>query len=87
MHLQYNYGWSSGAVVERKKLNQWFFKISHFSEELLSDLGKLDEWPEKVKIMQKNWIGKSFGCEIDFKIEGSDKVNSIKCYTTRPWTS
>ncbi len=79
-------GWRSGAVVERKKLNQWFFKISHFSEELLSDLGKLDEWPEKVKIMQKNWIGKSFGCEIDFKIEGSDKVNSIKCYTTRPDT-
>ena len=79
-------GWRSGAVVERKKLNQWFFKISHFSEELLSDLGKLDDWPEKVKIMQKNWIGKSFGCEIDFKIEGSDKVNSIKCYTTRPDT-
>ena len=79
-------GWRSGAVVERKKLNQWFFKISHFSEELLSDLNQLDDWPEKVKIMQKNWIGKSFGCEIDFKIEGSDKVNSIKCYTTRPDT-
>ena len=79
-------GWRSGAVVERKKLNQWFFKISHFSEELLSDLNQLGDWPEKVKIMQKNWIGKSFGCEIDFKIEGSDKVNSIKCYTTRPDT-
>ena len=78
-------GWRSGAVVERKKLNQWFFKISEFAEELLYDLEKLNEWPEKVKIMQKNWIGKSFGCEIDFKIEGS-KVSSIKCYTTRPDT-
>ncbi len=79
-------GWRSGAVVERKKLNQWFFKISSFSEELLKDLDKLNEWPEKVKTMQKNWIGKSFGCEIDFKIEGSKNINSIKCYTTRPDT-
>ncbi len=79
-------GWRSGAIVERKKLNQWFFKISHFSEELLSGLSSLNEWPEKVKIMQKNWIGKSYGCEIDFKIEGSKKVESIKCYTTRPDT-
>ena len=53
---------------------------------MLEDLKKLDEWPDKVKTMQKNWIGKSFGCEIDFKIEGSDKVKSIKCYTTRPDT-
>ena len=79
-------GWRSGAVVERKKLNQWFFKISHFSEELLNDLDQLNEWPEKVKTMQKNWIGKSYGCEIDFPIEGLDNVNSIKCYTTRPDT-
>ena len=79
-------GWRSGAVVERKKLNQWFFKISHFSEELLNDLDDLKEWPDKVKTMQKNWIGKSYGCEINFKIEGSDKINSIKCYTTRPDT-
>ena len=79
-------GWRSGAIVQRKKLNQWFFKISHFSEELLGDLSQLNEWPEKVKIMQKNWIGKSYGCEVDFKIEGSDNVNSIKCYTTRPDT-
>ena len=79
-------GWRSGAVVERKKLNQWFFKISHFSEELLNDLNKLHNWPEKVKIMQKNWIGKSFGCEIDFQIEGSKNIKSIKCYTTRPDT-
>ena len=79
-------GWRSGATVERKKLNQWFFKISNFTEELLSDLTSLNEWPDKVKIMQKNWIGKSFGCEIDFKIEGSKEINSIKCYTTRPDT-
>ena len=79
-------GWRSGAVVERKKLNQWFFKISKFSEDLLKDLDSLDEWPDKVKTMQRNWIGKSFGCEIDFKIEGSKEINSIKCYTTRPDT-
>jgi leucyl-tRNA synthetase len=79
-------GWRSGAIVERKKLNQWFFKISKFSEELLSDLSLLNEWPEKVKTMQKNWIGKSYGCEIDFKIENSNNVKSIKCYTTRPDT-
>ena len=79
-------GWRSGAIVERKKLNQWFFKISHFSEELLNDLNQLKDWPEKVKTMQKNWIGKSFGCEIEFTIEGSEKVKTIKCYTTRPDT-
>ena len=79
-------GWRSGAVVERKKLNQWFFKISYFSEELLGNLDNLKDWPEKVKIMQKNWIGKSFGCEIDFKINGSKEIESIKCYTTRPDT-
>ena len=79
-------GWRSGAVVERKKLNQWFFRISHFSEGLLNDLDDLDNWPNKVKTMQKNWIGKSFGCEIDFKVEGSEKIKSIKCYTTRPDT-
>jgi leucyl-tRNA synthetase len=79
-------GWRSGAIVERKKLNQWFFKISEFSNELLEDLSLLKEWPEKVKTMQKNWIGKSFGCEIDFKIEGSKDIKTIKCYTTRPDT-
>ncbi len=79
-------GWRSGAIVERKKLNQWFFKISHFSEDLLNELDSLKNWPDKVKTMQKNWIGKSFGCEIDFKIKGSEKIKSIKCYTTRPDT-
>ena len=77
-------GWRSGAAVERKKLSQWFFKTSKFSEELLNGLDLLDNWPNKVKIMQKNWIGKSFGCEIDFKILGDLPVDNIKCFTTRP---
>ena len=79
-------GWRSGAIVERKKLNQWFFNISKFSEELLDGLNKLDNWPNKVKTMQKNWIGKSFGCEIAFKIEGDLPVEYVKCFTTRPDT-
>ena len=79
-------GWRSGAIVERKKLSQWFFNISKFSQELLDGLEKLDNWPNKVKTMQKNWIGKSFGCEIDFKIEGNLPVKNIKCFTTRPDT-
>ena len=79
-------GWRSGAPVERKKLNQWFFKISNFSEELLNDLNTLNNWPNKVKTIQKNWIGKSFGCEIDFKVNGNPEINAIKCFTTRPDT-
>jgi leucyl-tRNA synthetase len=79
-------GWRSGAVVERKKLNQWFFNISKFSEELLQGLDGLDSWPNKVKVMQKNWIGKSFGCEVEFKVESVKPIESIKCYTTRPDT-
>ena len=79
-------GWRSGAQVERKKLNQWFFNISKFSEELLEGLNNLPSWPNKVKTMQKNWIGKSFGCEIPFKIDGSHDVKEIKCFTTRPDT-
>ncbi len=79
-------GWRSGAVVERKKLNQWFFKISKFSDELLNGLDSLEEWPNKVKVMQKNWIGKSFGCEIAFQVEGNLPIKEIKCFTTRPDT-
>ncbi len=79
-------GWRSGAVVERKKLNQWFFNISKFADELLLGLEELKNWPNKVKIMQKNWIGKSFGCEVDFKIEGNPSIDKIKCFTTRPDT-
>ena len=79
-------GWRSGAIVERKKLSQWFFNISKFSQDLLDGLDTLKTWPNKVKTMQKNWIGKSFGCEIDFEIEGKLPVKSIKCFTTRPDT-
>ena len=79
-------GWRSGAVVERKKLNQWFFNITKFSEELLEDLNKLEDWPNKVKVMQKNWLGKSYGCEISFTISNSKNIKEIKCYTTRPDT-
>ena len=79
-------GWRSGAIVERKKLNQWFFKITEFSKELLDSLDTLKDWPNKVKIMQKNWIGQSYGCEIKFQIESQKKIEEIKCYTTRPDT-
>ena len=79
-------GWRSGATVIKKKLNQWFFNITKFSNELLESLDNLDQWPNKVKIMQKNWIGKSFGCEVNFKINSSKDVKEIKCFTTRPDT-
>ncbi len=79
-------GWRSGATVERKKLNQWFFNIKKFSEELLENLDSLNEWPNKVKVMQKNWIGKSFGCEVCFQIKNSEDISEIKCFTTRPDT-
>ena len=79
-------GWRSGAAVERKKLNQWFFNISKFSEELLEGLNTLKNWPNKVKVMQKNWIGKSFGCEVEFKVDSNKPIESIRCYTTRPDT-
>jgi len=77
-------GWRSNAVVERKKLSQWFFNITQFSDQLLKDLESLDGWPEKVKLMQKNWIGKSIGCELDFKIESLKK--NLRIFTTRPDT-
>ena len=77
-------GWRTGAIVEKKNLSQWFFKITDYAEELLSDLDKLELWPEKVKTMQKNWIGKSIGAEIKFKISGKDKLLNI--FTTRPDT-
>ena len=77
-------GWRSNAIVERKKLSQWFFNISKFSNELLNDLKNLNGWPEKVKLMQKNWIGKSVGCEIDFQIINISK--KLRIFTTRPDT-
>ena len=80
-------GWRSGVIVERKKLSQWFFNIKKFSQNLLDDLEKLKNWPEKVKLMQKNWIGKSFGCEINFNIiNNKNNSNQIKVFTTRPDT-
>ena len=77
-------GWRSNAIVERKKLSQWFFNITKFSNELLDDLDKLEGWPNKVKLMQKNWIGKSYGCEINFNLTNSK--DKIKVFTTRPDT-
>jgi leucyl-tRNA synthetase len=77
-------GWRSGAIVEKKELNQWFLNITKYSDQLLKSLDDLKGWPEKVRLMQKNWIGKSIGCEIDFV---SDFKNSkIKIFTTRPDT-
>ena len=79
-------GWRSGVAVERKKLSQWFFNIKKFSQDLLDELKNLKNWPEKVKLMQKNWIGKSFGCEINFETDDNKKTNQIKVFTTRPDT-
>ncbi|MDC0524653.1 leucine--tRNA ligase [Pelagibacteraceae bacterium] len=77
-------GWRSNAVVERKKLSQWFFNITNFADSLLKDLETLSGWPKKVKLMQKNWIGKSYGCEIKFNINNTNEVVNI--FTTRPET-
>jgi len=77
-------GWRSGAIVEKKKLSQWFLNITKYSNQLLSSLETLKGWPEKVKLMQKNWIGKSEGCEIDFDTDCKDL--KIKIFTTRPDT-
>ena len=77
-------GWRSGAAVKKKELNQWFLNITKYSDELLTSLDDLKGWPEKVRLMQKNWIGKSIGCEIDFT---SDFKNTkIRIFTTRPDT-
>ena len=77
-------GWRSGADVERRELTQWFFRISDFSEELLSAIDELDDWPAKVKLMQQNWIGKSRGLRLSF--ERTDGGEAIDVYTTRPDT-
>lgn len=73
-----------GAVVERRNLRQWMFRITEYAERLLGDLDDLPEWPEKIKAMQRNWIGKSEGAEIDFTVDGMDE--KIRVYTTRPDT-
>lgn len=77
-------GWRSGAIVEKRKLKQWFMKITDYAEELLEGLDSLDGWPEKIKTMQRNWIGKSYGANIRFQIDGID--DSITIFSTRPET-
>ena len=80
-------GWRSGAEVERRELVQWFFKISDYSEELLTAIDSLDNWPAKVKLMQSNWIGKSRGLQFSFSIvDGPAGHNRVEVYTTRPDT-
>ena len=66
-------GWRSGALVEKRDIPQYFMKITAYAEELLNDLDKLDGWPEQVKTMQRNWIGKSYGCEVEFPIVGQNR--------------
>ena len=77
-------GWRSGAKVEQKEIPQWFIKITDYAEELLDDLDQLDGWPEQVKAMQRNWIGRSEGVEIDFNVASSEQT--LRVYTTRPDT-
>ena len=77
-------GWRSGAVIEKKEIPQYFMKITEYADELLRDLDGLEGWPEQVKTMQRNWIGKSYGCEIEFSIK--DHADHVKIYTTRPDT-
>ncbi len=76
-------GWRSGAEVEKRKLNQWFLKITHFAEDLLDGLSTLEDWPQKVRLMQENWIGKSQGLEFAFDLSNGD---TLPVYTTRPDT-
>ncbi|MDH4285231.1 MAG: class I tRNA ligase family protein, partial [Gallionellaceae bacterium] len=80
-------GWRSGALVEKREIPMYFFRITHYAEELLSDLDKLPGWPEQVKTMQRNWIGKSYGCEIEFPYDDAVGMEgTLKVYTTRPDT-
>lgn len=78
-------GWRSGAVVERRKLSHWFFRITNYAEDLLQSLKTLDKWPERVRVMQENWIGKSEGAYIQFDVAGQ-KDQRIEVFTTRPDT-
>jgi leucyl-tRNA synthetase len=80
-------GWRSGAVVERRKLAQWFLKITDFAEDLLDGLQTLDDWPDKVRLMQENWIGKSRGLQFRFRLaEPVESIESVEVFTTRPDT-
>ena len=76
-------GWRSGAEIEKRKLNQWFLKITDFAEDLLNGLHELRNWPDKVKLMQENWIGKSSGLEFSFQLSNGE---SLAVYSTRPDT-
>ena len=78
-------GWRSGAIVERREMAQWFLKITDYAEELLTELDQMDGWPESVKSMQRNWIGQSFGAEIDFRVN-DDSATVLTVFTTRPDT-
>ncbi len=77
-------GWRSGALVEKRKLSQWFLKITNYAEDLIASLGTLDRWPEKVRLMQENWIGKSSGARVKFNLVG--KTEQVEVFTTRPDT-
>ena len=81
-------GWRSGAVVEKKEIDQWYLKITDYAQELLDDLDKLTDWPDRVKLMQKNWIGKSVGTEIDFLLvdKQGNEIDRVTVFTTRPDT-
>ena len=87
-------GWRSGAIVEQRELTQWFFKITDYAEELLDSLDGLERWPEKVRLMQRNWIGRSEGLLVRFAIDpastgalsGEPGLNELEIYTTRPDT-
>ena len=81
-------GWRSGAQVERRCIPQWFFRITDFAQELLDDLDGLDEWPDKVRSMQRNWIGRSDGVDVQFEVAGETdpEARVIKVFTTRPDT-
>src|SRR5579863_9173126 len=87
-------GWRSGAPVEQRELTQWFFKITDYSDDLLSSLDRLERWPEKVRLMQRNWIGRSEGLSIRFAVDpatlgplkGEPQASELEVYTTRPDT-
>ncbi|MBU2329532.1 MAG: leucine--tRNA ligase [Alphaproteobacteria bacterium] len=79
-------GWRSGALVEQRELTQWFFKITDFSQDLLDALDDLDQWPEKVRLMQKNWIGRSEGMAVRWEVASGSEAGEVTVYTTRPDT-
>ncbi|MCE3519395.1 leucine--tRNA ligase, partial [Escherichia coli] len=76
-------GWRSGALVEKRKLSQWFLKITDFAEELIAGLGDLKDWPDKVRLMQENWIGRSQGLQFRFALSNGE---SVEVFSTRPDT-